>query len=66
MHHRSVDVDGKAASYLTAGEGQPVLLLHGRYWSRVWQPVIDLSPSATCGPSRSIFPAAGAPWASLT
>lgn len=27
---------------MTAGERGPlVLLLHGTYWSRVWQPVLD-------------------------
>jgi pimeloyl-ACP methyl ester carboxylesterase len=38
----TVDVRGVPISYLTAGEGGPlVLLLHGTYWSRVWQPVLD-------------------------
>jgi pimeloyl-ACP methyl ester carboxylesterase len=38
----TVDVDGIPISYLTAGERGPfVLLLHGTYWSRVWQPVLD-------------------------
>jgi pimeloyl-ACP methyl ester carboxylesterase len=38
----TIDVDGIPISYLTAGESGPlVLLLHGTYWSRVWQPVID-------------------------
>jgi pimeloyl-ACP methyl ester carboxylesterase len=37
----TVDVDGVAASYLTAGDGPTLLMLHGTYWSRVWQPVID-------------------------
>jgi pimeloyl-ACP methyl ester carboxylesterase len=37
----SIDVDGLPASYLTAGEGPIVLLLHGTYWSRVWLPVLD-------------------------
>ena len=42
MQRSTVDVDGIAASYLTAGDGPAVLMLHGTYWSRVWQPVIDL------------------------
>lgn len=42
MERRSVAVDGVAASYLTAGTGPPVLLLHGTYWSLVWRPVVDL------------------------
>jgi pimeloyl-ACP methyl ester carboxylesterase len=38
----TIEVDGRQASYLTAGEvGPVVLLLHGTYWSRVWQPVLD-------------------------
>ena len=38
----TIDVGGVPISYLTAGEGGPlVLLLHGTYWSRVWQPVLD-------------------------
>jgi len=38
----TVDVDGIPINYLTAGAGGPlVLLLHGTYWSRVWQPVLD-------------------------
>jgi pimeloyl-ACP methyl ester carboxylesterase len=36
----SIDVNGHAASYLTAGDGPVLLLLHGTYWSRVWQPII--------------------------
>jgi hypothetical protein len=32
----TIEVDGRQASYLTAGEAGPVvLLLHGTYWSRV-------------------------------
>jgi pimeloyl-ACP methyl ester carboxylesterase len=42
MTRATIDVDGIPISYLTAGEGGPlVLLLHGTYWSRVWQPVLD-------------------------
>jgi pimeloyl-ACP methyl ester carboxylesterase len=36
-----VSVGGHPASYLTAGDGPLVLLVHGTYWSRVWQPVIE-------------------------
>jgi pimeloyl-ACP methyl ester carboxylesterase len=33
-------VDSLPTSYLTAGEGNsPLILLHGTYWSRAWQPV---------------------------
>ena len=42
MIRNTIDVGGTAASYLTAGDGPAVLMLHGTYWSRVWQPVIDL------------------------
>jgi pimeloyl-ACP methyl ester carboxylesterase len=43
----TVDVDGAPASYLEAGDGPLVLLLHGTYWSRVWQPA--LAPLAAAG-----------------
>ncbi|MEX5262298.1 alpha/beta fold hydrolase [Kocuria sp. CPCC 205263] len=37
-----VEVDGTELSCLVAGEPQarPLLLLHGTFWSRVWQPVL--------------------------
>lgn len=35
-----VEVDGTRLSYLEGGSGPPVLLLHGTFWSRVWQPVM--------------------------
>jgi pimeloyl-ACP methyl ester carboxylesterase len=42
MKRLSIEVDGIATSFLTAGENGPLLLLlHGTYWSRVWQPVMD-------------------------
>ncbi len=35
-------VDGDRLSYLHAGDAGPVvLLLHGTFWSRVWQPVLS-------------------------
>lgn len=37
---RVLDLEGRDVSFLHAGEGPPVLLLHGTFWSRVWQPVI--------------------------
>jgi pimeloyl-ACP methyl ester carboxylesterase len=43
----TVDVDGAPASYLEAGDGPLVLLLHGTYWSRVWQPA--MAPLAAGG-----------------
>ncbi len=39
---RSVTLDGQRISYLHGGEGSPVLLLHGTFWSRVWLPVIHI------------------------
>lgn len=44
---KRLEVDGEGASFLAAGEGPAVLLLHGTYWSRVWQPVIE--PLAQAG-----------------
>jgi len=42
MDRFTVEVDGLSASYLSAGNSGPtVLLLHGTFWSRVWQPVLD-------------------------
>jgi len=39
---KTVEVNGTALSYLEAGtrDAPPVLLLHGTFWSRVWQPVL--------------------------
>jgi pimeloyl-ACP methyl ester carboxylesterase len=37
-----ITVDGTPISYLSAGDGPLVLLLHGTYWSRVWQPVLPV------------------------
>jgi pimeloyl-ACP methyl ester carboxylesterase len=36
-----LELDGRRVSYLHAGDGPPVLLLHGTFWSRIWQPVMD-------------------------
>jgi pimeloyl-ACP methyl ester carboxylesterase len=33
-------LDGSRVSYLLGGEGSPVLLLHGTFWSRVWSPIL--------------------------
>ena len=40
MQRREVTVDGTPLSYLRAGSGPPVLLVHGTFWSRVWEPVM--------------------------
>src|SRR3981189_3210118 len=62
----TVDVGGVPISYLTAGKGGPlVLLLHGTYWSRVWQPVLDGIAAAGLRPVavdfRGFDPSGGAP-----
>lgn len=51
MPRRDLTVDGTTLSVLTAGdpESVPVLLLHGTFWSRVWQPVLPaLGESLHC------------------
>ncbi|MFI7585139.1 alpha/beta fold hydrolase [Kocuria sp. M1N1S27] len=42
VDRRQIEVDGTELSYLTTGDDQdrPLLLLHGTFWSRVWQPVL--------------------------
>lgn len=40
ISRRTLALNGRTLSYLHAGEGSPLLLLHGTYWSRVWAPVI--------------------------
>lgn len=40
VERHTIDLDGERISYLEAGSGDPVLLLHGTFWSRVWQPVL--------------------------
>lgn len=44
-----VEVAGTSLSYLRSGDDQelPLVLLHGTFWSRIWQPVL-----ATLGTSR--------------
>ena len=54
----TVDVGGVPISYLTAGKGGPlILLLHGTYWSRVWQPVLQGIAAAGLRPVAVDFPA---------
>ncbi len=56
----TVNVEGIQISYLTAGGGGPlVLLLHGTYWSRVWQPVLDDIAAAGLHPVAVDFPGFG-------
>ncbi|TQJ38156.1 pimeloyl-ACP methyl ester carboxylesterase [Arthrobacter sp. SLBN-112] len=42
VERRTVEVDGIPLSYLTTGDetAPPLILLHGTFWSRVWQPVL--------------------------
>ncbi|MGX5358217.1 alpha/beta fold hydrolase [Kocuria sp. KH4] len=49
--HEQVEVGGAPLSYLASGDQQarPLLLLHGTFWSRVWQPVLPaLGEAARC------------------
>src|SRR6266481_6350016 len=63
----TVDVGGVPISYLTAGEGGPlVLLLHGTYWSPVWQPVLDGIAAAGLRSVAVNFPCFGRSGGELT
>ncbi|MBR0873290.1 alpha/beta hydrolase [Bradyrhizobium tropiciagri] len=56
----TVDVGGVPISYLTSGDSGPlVLMLHGTYWSRVWQPVLDEIAAAGLRPVAVDFPGFG-------
>ena len=63
----TIYVDGIPISYLTAGDGDSlVLLLHGTYWSRVWQPVLDDIAAAGLHPLAVDFPGFGRSGGELT
>ncbi|MFI6815956.1 alpha/beta fold hydrolase [Nonomuraea sp. NPDC050328] len=63
----TIEVDGRKASYLTAGEhGPQVLLLHGTYWSRVWLPVLDDLAAAGLRPVAVDLPGLGRSEGELT
>jgi pimeloyl-ACP methyl ester carboxylesterase len=63
----TVQVGGVPISFLTAGEGGPlVLLLHGTYWSRVWQPVLAGIAAAGLRPVAVDFPGFGRSGGELT
>src|ERR1700741_475079 len=63
----TVNVSGVPISYLTAGKDGPlVLLLHGTYWSRVWQPVLDGIAAAGLRPLAVDFPGFGRSGGELT
>ncbi|WP_084525303.1 alpha/beta fold hydrolase [Nocardia vaccinii] len=67
VYRTAVEVDGHAASYLTAGQdGPPVLLLHGTYWSRVWLPVLGGLAEAGLRPIAVDFPGLGCSGGELT
>ena len=40
ISRKALTLVDQSVSYLHAGEGSPVLLLHGTFWGRVWLPVI--------------------------
>lgn len=62
-----IEVDGIPISYLTAGKGGPLLLLlHGTYWSRVWEPVLDDLAAAGLRPIAVDFPGFGRSGGELT
>jgi len=61
-----ITVDGIPISFLSAGEGPLVLLLHGTYWSRVWAPIL---PAVAKHGVRAVavdFPGAGRSGGRLT
>ncbi|WP_433472440.1 alpha/beta fold hydrolase [Spirillospora sp. CA-142024] len=63
----AVQVDGEAASYLTAEQDGPaVLLLHGTYWSRVWLPVLGRLAEAGLRPLAVDLPGLGRSGGELT
>ncbi len=63
----AVQVDGENASYLTAGQDGPaVLLLHGTYWSRVWLPVMGRLADAGLRPLAVDLPGLGRSEGELT
>jgi pimeloyl-ACP methyl ester carboxylesterase len=67
VRRTTVQVDGEAASYLTAGQDGPVvLLLHGTYWSRVWLPVLGRLAEAGLRPLAVDLPGLGRSGGELT
>jgi pimeloyl-ACP methyl ester carboxylesterase len=67
IRRETVQVGGVPISYLTAGEGDRlVLLLHGTYWSRVWQPVLEGIASTGLRPVAVDFPGFGRSGGELT
>jgi pimeloyl-ACP methyl ester carboxylesterase len=67
MKRNTIDVAGVPVSYLTAGDAGPVLLLlHGTYWSRVWQPVMEDIAAAGLRPIAVDLPGLGKSGGELT
>ena len=67
IRRSTIEVDGVPISYLTAGTRGPlVLLLHGTYWSRVWQPVLEDIAAADLCPVAVDFPGLGRSGGELT
>lgn len=62
----TVEVNGVNASFLTAGEGPLLVLLHGTYWSRVWLPVLDSLADAGLRPVAVDLPGCGRSEGELT
>jgi pimeloyl-ACP methyl ester carboxylesterase len=50
IERRMLTLDGRKVSCLHGGEGSPVLLLHGTFWSRVWLPILP-----TLAESHAVF-----------
>lgn len=59
IHRESLRVGDDEISFLTAGDGPLVLLLHGTYWSRVWQPVLDVIAAHGLRPVAVDLPGSG-------
>ncbi|HEU5030380.1 MAG TPA: alpha/beta hydrolase [Spirillospora sp.] len=67
VRRTAIQVDGETASYLTAGQTGPVvLLLHGTYWSRVWLPVLGRLAEAGLRPVAVDLPGSGRSGGELT
>lgn len=61
VRRAAVRVGADEVSYLAAGRGDglPVLLLHGTYWSRVWRPVLSRLAGAGLRPFALDLPGLG-------
>lgn len=61
VQRREITVDGATLSYLHAGSGPPVLLVHGTFWSRVWEPVMADIAGADMRHTRLTSPGSAGP-----